>query len=84
MHDSTVTDRNIISDMYTGFLISAMYDHPILYVHTIADLDAVHIPSYYSIEPNAAVIAHFDIPHDSGIWRDKTTLTEAGGLALNR
>jgi hypothetical protein len=84
MHDGTVTDRNVISDMYTGLLISPMYDHPILYVHTIADMDAVHVPSHYGIEPNAAVIAHRDIPHDSGIWCDKTILTEAGRLAFNR
>jgi hypothetical protein len=84
MHNGAVTDRYVITDMHTRFFISAMNDHTILYVNPVPDMDTVHVPSYHGIEPDAAVIAHRNVPHDSGIWCDKTMLSEAGGFSFNR
>ena len=58
MYDSIVPDGNIIANGGFCFLVRAMYDRAILYVHFITDPDAVHIAAYNCIEPYAAIIAH--------------------------
>ena len=53
-----------------------MNNGSVLYIHLIAHAYAVYVTSQYSIEPNAAIIAHDHVPNNCGIWCDETIFSK--------
>jgi hypothetical protein len=74
MHNGIVPDGYIIANLRFCFLESAMDYCTILHIHFITHTDAVHIPPYYCIEPDAAGFTHNYITHYGGI-RSYETIT---------
>jgi uncharacterized membrane protein (GlpM family) len=75
MYTGIMANGHIIADSGFGFLVSGMDHGAVLDIHLIAHTNAVHVSPHNSIEPNAAIIAHYHISHDGGIGGYKTVFS---------
>jgi hypothetical protein len=78
-----MTDGYIAPDNGLCFLISAMNNATVLYVHLISDPDTVHIAAYYRIEPNTAIITDHYITDNGGVGGDINVFTKTRRNAFN-
>ena len=78
-----MADGNVVADYCFRFLISTVNNHTILDIHFISDPYAVYVSPDNSVEPDAAVFSHHDVPDDSGIGRDVYIFTEFWRYTFN-
>jgi hypothetical protein len=78
MYKGVMTNRNIVANNGFGAFIRAVNDGAILYIYFISYAYAVYIAPHHGIEPDAAIIAHYNIPYNSGIGRNKAVTSECG------
>jgi hypothetical protein len=78
MNHGAVTDANIVANDGSGFLIRAVNDGAVLNVYFIPQNNAVDITPYDGLKPNAALVAHFYITHNGGVFSDKNIFSPLG------
>jgi hypothetical protein len=61
-----------------------MYNGIVLNIDFIAHLDKVHIPSHYSIKPDAAIISHAYLTYNGGVGCNKGIVAKFGRKTPNR
>jgi hypothetical protein len=69
-------DGNVVANANRVFLVGAVYHGAVLYVYVIADTDGMHIAADHGIEPYAAVVAHYNIAYNSGVFGYKCVFAD--------
>jgi hypothetical protein len=78
MDDGIMGYRHIVTDIHRRLPVSAMNNHPILYIHIPADPDVMDIAAHHGIEPDTAVISYDYIPGNCGIFSHETPFPDIG------
>jgi hypothetical protein len=76
--DRIMTNRNVIPDSSPKSLVSTMDTSAVLYIHLVPHPDKIYIATNNRIEPDTAIIAHYDITNYSGVRRQKTIAAKPG------
>ena len=64
-----MADRDVIADDERMGIVSHMEHAEVLDIRSFSDPDVVHIAPDHGIEPDAAMVAHYDIAdHDRGLF----------------
>ena len=71
--------RHVVPYLYGRLLIQRVQHRPVLYVHTVAYGDGIHIAAQHGIESHAAFIAHRHIAHYGGIVGKEAILANLRG-----
>jgi hypothetical protein len=78
MYDGVMSNGYIIANAGTTSLIGAMYAGTILDINFIAHPNEIYVTSYHRIKPNTAIIPHYDIANNGGIWSNENIVTKLG------
>ena len=79
-----VADGYVVAYLDGGFTVESVKHRAVLYVHTVADTDGVHVAAEHGVEPHAAFVAHGDIANNGGILGQKTVAAYHGVVAPYR
>tara|TARA_R110002020_G_scaffold23587_2_gene78435 strand:- start:63996 stop:64535 length:540 start_codon:yes stop_codon:yes gene_type:complete len=77
-----VANGNIVPYSGGRFKIGTVYDGAILYVYLISHFDKMDVAPQNCIEPDTALISHFHIAYQGGIFGNVTILPYLRGLAI--
>ena len=78
MYHRAVANANIVANDRSSFLIRAVNDGAVLNVYFVTQNNAVDITPNDGLKPNAALVAHFYITHDGGVFSDKNIFSPLG------
>ena len=75
MNGYIVSDRDIVANLDSGFLIKRVENGSVLYIHMVAKANRIDIATQDCIEPNGTTVADDSITDDGCIWGYKAILT---------
>ena len=77
MQGDGVPDGDVIAQDAWGFAVEGVDAGVVLNVGAVTYLNIMNITTNDGVEPNGAVVAHFDVTYDDGAFREIAMLTKA-------